>query len=81
MRRIYLLPLTTLALGLVAWSAALEAEQPEIPPIEVHQLSDTLHMLGSGMSTGAAADQADAIAHKTFIDADSNLPPCKPSDR
>ena len=52
MRRIYLLPLTTLALGLVAWSAALEAEQPEIPPIEVHQLSDTLHMLGSGMSTG-----------------------------
>jgi glyoxylase-like metal-dependent hydrolase (beta-lactamase superfamily II) len=47
-----LFPLTVLALGLVAWTAEPDAEQPEIPPIEVHQITDTLHMLGSGMETG-----------------------------
>jgi len=52
MRRQILLPLTILALGLVFRTAVLDAEQPEIPPIEVHQITDTLHMLGSGMETG-----------------------------
>jgi len=52
MRRLCLFPLTVLALGLVAWTAEPDAEQPEIPPIEVHQITDTLHMLGSGMETG-----------------------------
>ncbi|HIM50682.1 MAG TPA: hypothetical protein EYM36_02055, partial [Acidobacteria bacterium] len=52
MRRLLLLPFTAFALSLVLWTAGLEAEQPEIPPIEVHQITDTLHMLGSGMETG-----------------------------
>ena len=52
MRRLLLLPFTAFALSLVLWTAGLDAEQPEIPPIEVHQITDTLHMLGSGMETG-----------------------------
>jgi len=52
MRRLLLLPLTALCLGLVLWTAGLDAEQPAIPPIEVHRITDTLHMLGSGMETG-----------------------------
>ena len=52
MRRLCLLPLTALALGLVLWTAGLEAVQDPIPPIEVHRITDTLHMLGSGMETG-----------------------------
>ena len=52
MRRLYLLPLTMLAVGLVTYSAHIEALQDPIPPIEVHRITDTLHMLGSGMSTG-----------------------------
>ena len=52
MRRLLLLPFTAFALSLVLWTAGLDAEQPEIPPIEVHQITDTLHVLGSGMETG-----------------------------
>ena len=46
MRRLYLLPLTMLAVGLVTYSAHIEALQDPIPPIEVHRITDTLHMLG-----------------------------------
>jgi len=35
----------------------------------------------SGLTPAAAAAQAEAIARKTFVDIESNLPPCKPSDR
>ena len=52
MRRLYLLPVTLLALALVGWTAGLEALQDPIPPIEVHRITDKLHMLGSGMTTG-----------------------------
>ena len=49
MRRLCLLPLTLLALGLVGWHAGLEAVQEPHPEIEVHRITDTLHMLGSGV--------------------------------
>ena len=52
MRRLYLLPVTLLALALVGWTASLEARQDPIPPIEVHRITEKLHMLGSGMTTG-----------------------------
>ena len=52
MRRLALLPLTALALGLVAWTAGIEALQEPNPPIEVHRITDKLHMLGSGSTTG-----------------------------
>ena len=52
MRRLALLPLTALALGLVAWTAGVEALQQANPPIEVHRITDELHMLGSGSTTG-----------------------------
>ena len=52
MRRLALPPLTALALGLVAWTAGIEALQEPNPPIEVHRITDKLHMLGSGSTTG-----------------------------
>ena len=52
MRRLALLPLTALALGLVVWTADIEALQEPNPPIEVHRITDKLHMLGSGSTTG-----------------------------
>jgi glyoxylase-like metal-dependent hydrolase (beta-lactamase superfamily II) len=53
MNRLYLLPLTLLALALVVWNTGLEAAQEPHPPIaEVHRITDNLHMLGSGSTTG-----------------------------
>ena len=52
MRRLALLPFTALALGLVAWTAGIDARQEPNPPIEVHRITDKLHMLGSGSTTG-----------------------------
>ncbi len=52
MRRLALPPLTALALGLVVWTANLNALQEPHPPIEVHRITDKLHMLGSGSTTG-----------------------------
>ena len=52
MRRLYLLPLTALALGLVLWTINLGAVQDSHPEIEVHRITDKLHMLGSGSTTG-----------------------------
>ena len=52
MRRLALLPLTALALGLVVWTARVNALQEPNPPIEVHRITDKLHMLGSGSTTG-----------------------------
>ena len=52
MRRLALLPFTALALGLVAWTADIDARQEPNPPIEVHRVTDKLHMLGSGSTTG-----------------------------
>ena len=49
MRRLALLPLTALALGLVVWTARVNAVQEPNPPIEVHRITDALHMLGSGV--------------------------------
>ncbi len=52
MRRLALPPLTALALGLVVWTANINALQEPHPPIEVHRITDKLHMLGSGSTTG-----------------------------
>ena len=52
MRRLALPPLTALALGLVVWTANIDALQEPHPPIEVHRITDKLHMLGSGSTTG-----------------------------
>ena len=52
MRRLCLLPLTLLALVLVFWTSGLEAVQEPHPEIEVHRITDKLHMLGSGSTTG-----------------------------
>ncbi len=52
MRRLCLLPLTLFALVLVAGTAATHAARQRHPDIEVHRITDTLYMLGSGMETG-----------------------------
>jgi len=44
--------LTLVGLGLVASTTGMEAAQERHPAIEVHRITDTLHMLGSGMETG-----------------------------
>ena len=67
-RRLYLLPLTMLALVLVA--GTYEARQSH-PAIEVHRITDTLHMLGSGMETGG--NIAVLIAESGVVLVDTKL--------
>ena len=52
MSRLHLLFFAVIACSAVFWTAGLGAVQDTIPPIEVHRLTDKLHMLGSGMETG-----------------------------
>ena len=52
MSRLHLLLFAVIACSAVLWTAGLGAVQDTIPPIEVHRLTDKLHMLGSGMETG-----------------------------
>lgn len=71
MRRLYLLPLTLFALVLVVWIAGVDAVQEPHPSIEVHRITDTLYMLGSGMETGG--NIAVLIAESGVVLVDTKL--------
>ncbi|TDI26822.1 MAG: MBL fold metallo-hydrolase [Acidobacteria bacterium] len=71
MRRLYLLPLTLFALVLVVWTAGVDAVQEPHPSIEVHRITDTLYMLGSGMETGG--NIAVLIAESGVVLVDTKL--------
>ena len=71
MRRLYLLALTLFALVLVVWTAGVDAVQEPHPSIEVHRITDTLYMLGSGMETGG--NIAVLIAESGVVLVDTKL--------
>lgn len=68
MRRLFLLPITVLALALVAETHAARQSRPAI---EVHRITDKLHMLGSGMETGG--NVAVFIAESGVVLVDTKL--------
>ena len=64
-RRIWLSSIITVGLALAAGSQA--AQEPN-PPIEVHRITDALHMLGSGTTTGGNTAALITAAGVVLVD-------------